>query len=73
MWVAKRDKFFPAPKQTRIGKAVDILLEEAHELEDRATARRDVYLCQAVGKAIVQVHEVADVLESLEYQLTEAA
>jgi hypothetical protein len=29
MWVAKRDKFFPAPKHTRIGKAVDLLLLRA--------------------------------------------
>jgi hypothetical protein len=64
---------YPASKHTRIGEAVDILLEEAHELEDRAAGKRDVYLCRAVEKAILQVHEVADVLESLEYQLTEAA
>jgi hypothetical protein len=62
---------YPAPKHTRVGEAVDILLEEAHELEDRANGKRDVYLRRAVEKAILQVHEVADILESLEYQLTE--
>jgi hypothetical protein len=63
------------PKYTRIREAVDILLEEAHELEDRADAKRDMYLRRAIDKAIEQVHEVADVLdlESPEYQITEAA
>jgi hypothetical protein len=39
-------------------------------LEDRAAAKGDLYLRQAVDKAIVQVHQMADVLESLDSQLT---
>ena len=38
-----------------------------------ADAKRDIRLRRAVDKAIQQVHEVADILGSLEYQLTEAA
>ena len=63
---------FPAFKSP-LREAVDILLEEAHELEDRAACKRDVYLRRAVEKAILRVHEVADVLESVEYQLAETA
>ena len=73
MLAAEQHKLLAAPKHTRIGEAVDALLEEAHKLEDRAAAKGDVYLRQAVDKAIVQVHQIADVLESLEYELTEAA
>jgi hypothetical protein len=63
------------PESTRLSirEAVDILLEAAHDLEDRAAAKGDMYLCRAVGNAIDQVHKAADVLESLKYQLTEAA
>jgi hypothetical protein len=71
-WTAEWNKFFAAPKHTRIGEAIDILLEEVHDLEDRAAGKRDVCLQRAVEKAILQVHEVADVLESLEDQLGEA-
>ena len=70
---AEQNKLLAAPKHTRIAEAVDVLLEEAHKLEDRAAAKGDVYLRRAVDKAIVQVHQIADVLESLEYELTEAA
>jgi hypothetical protein len=70
MLAAERSTLLPAHKHTRIEEAVDILLEEAHKLEDRAAAKGDVYLRQSVDKAIVQVHQMADVLESLEYQLT---
>ena len=72
---AEGDRLFPVPESTRLSirEAVDILLEAAHELEDRAAAKGDKYLCRAVGNAIDQVHKVADVLESLKYQLTEAA
>ena len=73
MVAAEQNKLLAAPKHTRIGEAVDVLLEEAHKLEDRAAAKGDVYLRRAVDQAIVQVHQIADVLESLEYQLTEAA
>jgi DNA-binding protein H-NS len=61
-----------AIRTTRISirEAVDILLEKAHELADRADAKRDMYLRGAVDTAIEQVHKVADVLESVEYQLT---
>jgi hypothetical protein len=63
------------PDCTRISirEAVDTLLERAHELADRADAKRDTYLRRSVDKAIVQIHKVADVLGSLEYQLREAA
>ena len=54
-----------------IREAVNILLEKAHELADRADAKRDIYLRGAVDRAIEQVHKMADVLESLEYQLTD--
>jgi hypothetical protein len=70
MLAAERNTLLPAHQHTRIGEAVDILLEEAHKLEDRAAAKGDLYLRQAVDKAIVQVHQMADVLESLESQLT---
>jgi hypothetical protein len=73
MLSAEQNKLLPAPKHTRIWEAVDVLLEEAHKLEDRAAAKRDVYLRRAVDKAIVQVHQIADILESLEHELTEAA
>ena len=73
MFAAEQHKLLAAPKHIRIGEAVDALLEEAHKLEDRAAAKGDVYLRRAVDKAIVQVHQIADVLESLEYELTEAA
>ena len=73
MLAAEQNKHLAAPKDSRITKAVDVLLEEAHKLEDRAAAKGDVYLRRAVDKAIVQVHQIADVLESLEYELTEAA
>jgi hypothetical protein len=56
-----------------VRETVDILLEKALELADRADAKRDIRLRRAVDKAIQQVHEVADILGSLEYQLTEAA
>ena len=71
----KRIGFFPIPECTRLSirQAVDRLLEKAHELADRADAKRDMYLRRAVDKAIEQVHKVADVLESLEYELTKAA
>jgi hypothetical protein len=71
MFAAERNAFLPAHKHRRIGEAVDRLLEEAHKLEDRAAAKGDVYLRQAVDMAIVQVHQMADILESLEYQLTD--
>jgi hypothetical protein len=70
--IGEQDRLFPVPECTRISirEAVDVLLEEAHELADRADAKRDTYLRGAVDRAIQQVHKVADVLESLEYQLT---
>jgi len=72
--VGEQDRLLPVPDCTRISirEAVDILLERAHELGDRADAKRDMRSSLAVGKAIQQVHEVADALGSLEYQLTEA-
>jgi len=73
--VGEEDRLFPVPDCTRIstGEAVDVLLEKAHELADRADAKRDMRSRRAVDKTIQQVHEVADALGSLEYQLTEAA
>jgi hypothetical protein len=72
--VGEQDRLFPVPDCTRISirEAVDILLAKAHELADRADAKRDMRSRRAVDKAIQQVHEVADALGSLEYQLTEA-
>jgi hypothetical protein len=72
MLAAEQHRLLAAPKHTRIAEAVDVLLKETHKLEDRAAAKGDVYLRRAVDKAIVQVHQIADVLESLEYELTEA-
>ena len=70
----KRIGFFPIPECTRLSirQAVDRLLEKAHELADRADAKKEICLRRAADKAIEQVHEVANVLESLEDQLTEA-
>jgi hypothetical protein len=72
---AEEDKLFPIPECTRLSirEAVDILLEKAHGLADLANAKRDMYLRQAVYEAIEQVQKVADVLQSLEYELTKAA
>jgi hypothetical protein len=73
MLAAEQSKLLAAPKHTRIAEVVNVLLEEAHKLEDLAAAKGDVYLRRAVDKAIGQVHQIADVLESLEHELTEAA
>ena len=71
---AEENRLFPVPECTRISirEAVDVLLKKAHELADRADAKKEICLRRAVNKAIEQVHEVANVLESLEDQLTEA-
>jgi len=51
----KRIGFFPIPECTRLSirQAVDRLLEKAHELADRADAKRDMYLRRALLRQLL--------------------